>query len=158
MTSAGPGTSAAGIASLHGPRCMTGPLEAVLASVHLGSEALPQLEVVITDDGRRAVGQVSGHELWAIEIPRRRWLETLTGQIVATTTMLLRRLIFVHAGAVEIDARAHIFVGDSGAGKTSTVAGLLACGAAYLSDEVVLLDPETSTVLPFHLPRARSRA
>jgi hypothetical protein len=146
--------SDARLAFLHGPRWMTDSVEAVLASVSLAAEPLPQVDVMIADHGRHAVGAVNGNQLWSIAIPRRRWLETLIGQIVATCTMLLRRLVFVHAGAVEIDGRACILVGGSGAGKTSTVGALLACGATYLSDEVALLDPETATVVPFHLPMA----
>lgn len=144
----------AGVAFLHGPGWMTAPVEAVLASIVLPWERIPEVQVMIGTDGRHAVGQANGNELWSISIPRQRWLETLTGQIVATITALLRRLVFVHAGAVEIDGRACVLIGDSGAGKTSTVAALLACGGAYLSDEVALLDPETGNLVPFHLPMA----
>jgi hypothetical protein len=156
MTAAGSETAAAPtarIASLYGPRRITDPVDAVLASV-VPAESMPQVEVNVAGDGRHASGQVNGSELWSIAIPRRRWLEALTGQIVATNTVLLRRLVFVHAGVVELAGRACVLVGDSGAGKTSTVAALLARGAKYLSDEVALLDPDTSDVLPFHLPMA----
>lgn len=74
------------------------------------------------------------------------------GQIVATITALLQHLVFVHAGVVAINGRACVIVGDSGAGKTSTVGALVARGAAYLSDEVALLDPDTNCVVPLHLP------
>jgi len=144
-------TATSRIANLYGPRSITDPVQAVLASV-LPVEPVPQVDVTVTDDGRRAVGQVNGIEAWSIAIPRRRWLEALTGQIVATTTVVLRRLVFVHAGAVEVAGRACLLVGDSGAGKTSTVAALLAQGATYLSDEVALIDPDTGHVIPFHLP------
>jgi hypothetical protein len=145
---------AARLAFLHGPDWMTDPVDAVLSSVVLPCERLPEVQVMIATDGRHAVGHVNGNELWSIAIPRQRWLEILTGQIVATITALLRRLVFVHAGVVEIDGRAWVLVGDSGAGKTSTVAALLACGGAYLSDEVALLDPETGNLVPFPLPMA----
>jgi hypothetical protein len=150
-----PGTevSTAGLADLYGPLWITGPVNAVLASI-LTVEPVPRVEVTVTGDGRRAAGQVNGIELWSIAIPRRRWLEALTGQIVATITALQRRLVFIHAGVVEKAGRACVLVGDSGAGKTSTVAALLRQGATYLSDEVALLDPATGNVLPFHLPMA----
>jgi hypothetical protein len=144
---------AVGIVELSGPRWITDRMNVLLASVRL-PEPLPRFEVTVTGDGRRATGRVNGFELWTIEIPPRRWLETLTGQIVGTITMLLRRLVFVHAGVVEIGGRGCMLVGDSGAGKTSTVAALVARGAAYLSDEVALLDPLTNHMLPFHLPMA----
>jgi len=146
----------AGVVDLSGPRWITGPLGAVLASI-LPAEPLPPVEVTIAGDGRRAAGRVNGFELWSVAIPRRRWLEVLTGQIVATITMVLRRHVFVHAGAVEMGGRACMLVGDSGAGKTSTVAALLTRGATYLSDEVGLLDPETNDIVPFHLPMAIKR-
>ena len=142
---------AASIASLYGPQWITAPVGAVLASV-VPAESVPQVEVTVAGGGRRAAGQVNGSELWSIAIPRGRWLETLTGQIVATHTVLLRRLVFVHAGVVELAGRACVLVGESGAGKTSTVAALLARGATYLCDEVALLDPDTGDLLPFHLP------
>jgi hypothetical protein len=148
--------AAAGLVDLSGPRWMTVPLDAVLSSI-LPPEPLPHVGVTVTGDGRRAAGGVNGFELWSIALPRRRWLETLTGQITATITMALRRLVFVHAGVVEIGGGACMLVGESGAGKTSTVAALLAGGATYLSDEVALLDPETNQMVPFHLPMAIKR-
>src|SRR5215469_8380495 len=83
----------ASIANLHGPTSITEPVNAVLASV-LPVEAVPPVDVAVTNDGRRAVGHVNGIEVWSIAIPRRRWLEALIGQIVATSTVLLRRLVF----------------------------------------------------------------
>jgi hypothetical protein len=147
-----PGT----IVEISGPRWVTGPVDALLASVLL-PEPLPHVTVAVSENGRRAEGYVNGFELWSIAIPRRRWLEVLTGQIVATITMLLRRLVFVHAGAVEVAGRGCILIGQSGAGKTSTVAALLLRGAAYLSDEVALLDPGTNGLVPFQLPMAIKR-
>jgi hypothetical protein len=141
------------VADVYGPRWVTDPLDAVLSSIRL-AESLPAIQVTVTGDGRHAVGQVNGIEVWSLAVPRHRWLETLTGQIVATITMLLRHFLFVHAGVVEIAGRACVLVGDSGAGKTSTVAALVRRGASYLSDEVALLDPATSHMLPFHLPMA----
>jgi hypothetical protein len=153
-----PGTALAanGIAEMSGPRWVTDPVSAVLSAI-VPAEPLPRVEVTVTDDARHATGHVNGLELWSIAIPRRRWLETLTGQIVATATMLLRRLVFVHAGVVEIGGQACMLVGDSGAGKTSTVAALLARGGAYLSDEVGLFDPDGNCMTPFHLPMAIKR-
>jgi hypothetical protein len=144
---------ARGVANLFGPRWITHPVDAVLATV-VAAEPLPQIDVMVSGDGRRATGQVNGAELWSIAIPPQRYIETLIGQIVVTITILLRRLVFIHAGVVEMDGRACVLVGDSGAGKTSTVAALLARGASYLTDEVALLDPDTNNVVPFHLPMA----
>jgi len=81
-------------------------------------------------------------------------ISVLLGQIVGTWTTLLTRLLFIHAGAVTLAGRGVILVGQSGAGKTSTVAALVRKGAAYLSDEVALLDPASGIVAPFVLPMA----
>jgi hypothetical protein len=156
LTAAGGSTaavSAVPIAELYGPAWIINPVRAVLASV-VAPEDVPPVEVTVTLDGRHAAGQVNGTQLWSVTIPRSRWLEVLTGQIVASATSLLRRFVFVHAGVVETAGRACVLVGDSGSGKTSTVAALLNRGASYLSDEVALLDPETSEVWPFHIPMA----
>ncbi|HKX19885.1 MAG TPA: hypothetical protein VJT33_17925 [bacterium] len=145
--------SAAESVDVCGPDWIVDPLRNLFRSVRL-AETLPRLEVTVTGDGRWAACQVNGAELWSIPVHRGRWLEALTGQITATMTSLLQRLLFVHAGAVELGGRACLVVGSSGSGKTSTVAALLARGAAYLSDEVALLDPENGTISPFHIPMA----
>lgn len=148
--------SAAEPVDVCGPDWIVDPLQNLFRSVEL-PETLPRLEVTVTGDGRWAACQVNGAELWSIPVHRGRWLEALSGQIVATMVSLLQRLLFVHAGAVELGGRACVLVGSSGSGKTSTVAALLARGAAYLSDEVALLDPEHSTISPFHFPMAIKR-
>ena len=145
--------SAAECVDVCGPAWIVDPLRNLFRAVEL-PESLPRLEVTVTGDGRWAACQVNGAELWSIPVHRGRWLEALTGQIVATMMSLLQRLLFVHAGAVELGGRACVLVGSSGSGKTSTVAALLARGAAYLSDEVALLDPDLGTISPFHLPMA----
>lgn len=47
---------------------------------------------------------------------------------------------FLHAGAVELAGRAIVLVGASGAGKSTMTLGLVARGARYVSDELVLID------------------
>jgi len=117
------------------------------------AEPLPPLEVTVAED-RLATGAVDGRVLWSVTLPEDGWLPLLLGQVAATGAALLRRLLFIHAGAVTIDGRAWIVVGESGAGKTSTVAVMVRQGAAYLTDEITLLDPEAATAVPFALPMA----
>lgn len=50
-----------------------------------------------------------------------------------------RGLLPLHAGAIAIDGRAWAFVGQSGAGKSSLVVTMAACGAGYLCDDVCVL-------------------
>lgn len=63
-----------------------------------------------------------------------------------------RGLIPMHGCAVAVDGRAALIVGDAGAGKSSLTAGLIAAGAALVSDDLSALavDPTGggATLLP----------
>ncbi len=139
---------------ISGPPPMVDPLLAVLDPISLHREHLPPLEVLIAPGGRWAQGVAEGRSLWSVDLPPTGWLGLLLGQVVATCAALLRRILFIHAGAVAVDGRGWVIVGQSGAGKTSSVAALLPHGAVYLSDELALLDPVTRSVVPFTLPMA----
>jgi hypothetical protein len=56
-----------------------------------------------------------------------------------------RGLLPLHAGAVAIDGRAWAFVGQSGAGKSSLVVTMAACGAGYLCDDVCVVQLAADT-------------
>lgn len=58
-------------------------------------------------------------------------------------------LLFLHAAALERDRAAWLFVGESGAGKSTTTWGLLHHGFSYLSDELAPIDLDTVEVLPY---------
>ena len=58
-------------------------------------------------------------------------------------------LLFLHAAALERDRAAWLFVGESGAGKSTTAWGLLHHGFSYLSDELAPIDLGTLEVLPY---------
>lgn len=139
---------------LTGPDNVVRPLRAILASLRIPGEELVPVTVAVSPDMRWAEGKADGHSLWTVELPEPGWLAALVAQVVATGTTLLRRHLFVHAGAVVIDGRGWVIIGESGAGKTSTVAILVRKGAAYLSDEVAMMDPTSGTVAPFALPMA----
>jgi hypothetical protein len=55
------------------------------------------------------------------------------------------RLLF-HAGAVEHGGAAVLFPGESGTGKSTTVAACVRRGLGYLTDEMVALDLDAGTV------------
>jgi len=135
------------------PEPVAAPLAATLSAIAV-AEPLPPLEVSVSEDGRQAAGTAEGRLLWSVALPRSGWLPLLVGQVGATATALLRRLLFIHAGAVAVEGRAWVIIGESGTGKTSTVALLTRHGAAYLTDEITLLDPAAGTALPFPLPMA----
>ncbi|MBT3349693.1 MAG: hypothetical protein HOC91_13390 [Nitrospinaceae bacterium] len=59
-------------------------------------------------------------------------------------------LIQVHGGAVEKGGKAILFLGDSYAGKSTMTLHLLRQGYRFLTDEVILIDPRTLRVAPFH--------
>jgi len=65
-----------------------------------------------------------------------------------------RRLLLLHAAAVERDGKALILTGESGSGKSTLAALLGEHGWRFLADEFVLIDPERFTLHPF--PRAIS--
>jgi hypothetical protein len=60
-----------------------------------------------------------------------------------------RGLGALHAGAVVREGRATVVAGTSGQGKTTLVLGLVARGLGLLSDELALIEPSTSRILPY---------
>jgi hypothetical protein len=58
-------------------------------------------------------------------------------------------LLFLHAAALVRDRAAWLFVGASGAGKSTTAWGLLHHGFSYLSDELAPINLDTLEVLPY---------
>lgn len=60
----------------------------------------------------------------------------LLGPVIA---ILMHRLgyLVLHGSAVELDGRAAIFLGDKGAGKSTTAASLVAAGYPLIADDVV---------------------
>lgn len=62
------------------------------------------------------------------------------------------RSLLLHGAAVAVDGTATVVPGASGAGKTTLTAALVAAGADYLTDEVVVLDGEARRVRPYPKP------
>jgi HprK-related kinase A len=65
-----------------------------------------------------------------------------------------RRLLLLHAAAMERDGRALILTGESGSGKSTLAALLGEHGWRLLADEFVMIDPDSGLLYPF--PRAIS--
>jgi hypothetical protein len=148
------GSAAGGLVRLTGPSRISAAVIESLTRVAIVGETLPVLDVTVAPDARAAEGTVEGRRVWSIALPAGAAVSVLLGQIAGTLATNLRRLLFIHAGAVALAGRGVILVGHSGTGKTSTVAALVRKGALYLSDEVALLDPVMGTVAPFALPMA----
>ncbi len=129
-------------------------LTRLLTGLNFADEPLPPLRLIVSEDLQWMAGEAPGRPPWRVPLPPAGRLSVLLGQCVAAATALLRRRLFVHAGAVAIGGRGVVIVGGSGTGKTAIVARLLQRGGFYLSDEVALLDPLTDTVAPFAVPMA----
>lgn len=69
-------------------------------------------------------------------------LDVVTLPLLGTVMALLlhrRGLLVLHGSAVEIGKQAVVFVGDKGAGKSTTAAALVAVGRRMLTDDIVAL-------------------
>jgi hypothetical protein len=83
-------------------------------------------------------------------------VQELIHEIIRRFIQVRPDLLWIHAGAVHREGRAVMLAGASGRGKSPLVTSLCARGWAYLSDEIVPLDPHTGRILPFPLaPRLR---
>lgn len=60
--------------------------------------------------------------------------------------------IRLHGGAVERDGDVVVVLGRSGSGKSSLTAALVRAGWAYLTDEVVVIEPGSRRVHPYRRP------
>ncbi|AZO04844.1 MULTISPECIES: serine kinase [unclassified Mesorhizobium] len=62
-----------------------------------------------------------------------------------------RGLLVLHASAIEVDGKSVIFMGDKGAGKSTTAGAMIRAGHRLLTDDVVALDlsdPDWPMILP----------
>jgi len=139
---------------ISGPELFVRALTRVLQTLTIPNDNLTPLLITIAPDGRYATGTLHEGLQWSVDLPQHGWLSVLAGQVVASATALFQHFLFIHAGAIALDGRGFIFVGESGAGKTSTVAALIRKGGVYFSDEVALIDPTTKTLHPFAFPMA----
>jgi hypothetical protein len=67
----------------------------------------------------------------------------------AAVAQLGQRYLLIHAGAVAYAGQGLLLPAASGSGKSTLVAGLVAAGFQYLSDEVAVLELDTGRLLPF---------
>lgn len=74
----------------------------------------------------------------------------LLGPVLALT-LHQRRLLVLHASAVAVGGQSVIFMGDKGAGKSTTAGAMIRAGHLLLTDDVVALDlsdPSRPMILP----------
>lgn len=79
-------------------------------------------------------------------------VERVLQQLNLQATERTASSILLHAGAVEFDGRVVIVTGVSGRGKSTLTAALVAFGGAYVTDELVIIDPQTLLVRPYPKP------
>lgn len=65
----------------------------------------------------------------------------LEKDLIISTQLHLHGILFFHAAALTYNGKTIMIVGESGAGKSSVTWGLLQHGFAYLSDELVPVEP-----------------
>ena len=76
-------------------------------------------------------------------------ISLLEGDLVVQLQLLRPDYLFIHAAVLAFDQAAHLLVGRSGAGKSTTCWGLLHHGFRYVSDELAPVSLETQTILSY---------
>jgi hypothetical protein len=72
--------------------------------------------------------------------------------IIYENTVFEANVMPLHAGAIEKNGAAFIFVAPTGSGKTTLVAYLSNEGYSYIDDDKTIIDMSTLRVLPNHSP------
>jgi len=108
---------------------------------------------IAAEPSRTETFRLTGH---GETVPEVTSLGTIVDWIIADVTRRgvasLERGPALHAGVVALQGAGVIMAGASGAGKSTLTAALVAAGAAYLSDEVAVVDAAARTVTPFPRP------
>ena len=121
-------------------------------SILIGSE-----KIIITGDGGLryregdiATMDVSGTKQISI-YPGREWEGVLPHSFYSTVVgafLALRGGLTIHGSAVEIDGKAVVLCGRSGAGKSTSIAALIANGARLISDDLTVIEPLSANMSP----------
>jgi hypothetical protein len=99
-------------------------------------------------DGTRQQVLSDGTLFWSgrLDYPAAPVLEWAIARTVAER--MAAHYLMYHAGAVGMRGQGVILPGASGSGKSTLVAGLLAAGWMYFSDDLAAVDPATLALLP----------
>jgi hypothetical protein len=129
-----------------------GPGELTYESAYLDEAGAPALTIWAAGRDLLRLEYSDGTKFWVARSGREAWATwpdpTLTIEDTATyflgpvlgLVLRLRGVTCLHASAVAIGDRAVAFVGDAGAGKSTTVAALARKGFAAISDDIVALE------------------
>lgn len=96
---------------------------------------------IVSADGRTITSAVPRIAAW-------RWERLFLAQVLPLAAVLQGLEVF-HASAVAVRNQAIAFVGNSGVGKTSTAAHLVARGAEFVTDDVLALEPSVEGVVAY---------
>jgi len=91
---------------------------------------------------------------WSVVVERGAVLPKLEREINQWLVRALSERVLLHAAAVTTLGKAILLPGCAGSGKTTLTAELVRRGAGYLTDELVIMNEETCSVIPF--PKALS--
>lgn len=69
--------------------------------------------------------------------------------IIFIFVRLFSKLLFLHGSGAEINGKKIIFPAWGGAGKTNLMIALLEKGSRYIADDIVVIETDSNTVLPF---------
>jgi hypothetical protein len=108
--------------------------------------AVYEIEAPSPDDGRYVVG-LNGNVVFATASPET-LLWYLEGAIVDRLVRQLEPYRLFHAGAVRLNGTGILLPGESGSGKSTTVASLVMSGAQFYSDEIAVVGKDL-LVRPF---------
>lgn len=118
---------------------------------HLDANGQPELAIYRLPDGSLLMRYSDGVSFLiacSLELIQGWWSDSrelgdALGYLLGPVLGLILRLrgrVCLHAGGVVIDGSAHLFVGNEGAGKSTTTAALLQRGHRFLTDDIAALD------------------
>ncbi len=116
------------------------------------SQPAATISILPNENQKNKFDIYTNHELYHSALPFKSTLPVLMNLIYMISSRRIKDKLLFHAAAICKDKQVVIMPGDSGKGKTTMTAALLTKGFRYLSDEIALINPNTSKVYPFPLP------
>lgn len=149
---------------------VVGPMTLAATSIEIRTNDATLAEQLETMSASLPRSTNAVHTVWLLDAGTdgpRRWRVIVDGEVVSATPdgdaaveALMPRLnliavagssgrVLLQAGAVELEGRAAVIAGESGYGKSTLTAALVQTGLGYLTDELVVLEPDGARVVPY---------
>ncbi len=106
---------------------------------HMASDARADVVYAVSKDSASITVRPPGRAQ-IVATDTGEFLHALERHVVTDLQQRRADLYFLHAAAVEAEGKAHLFIAESGRGKSTSVWGLLHHGFGYLSDELAPID------------------